>query len=185
MKRLIAFFLLLSLVVLMVDPVFAGDGDDVPRDIRITISPFSGNAGATISVSGSGADPGQAVIVTLSPRPDTAEGALVRVTVSAVKDGTFSATLSVPADVADGRYYVRGEQFTASGNVMQYYYNSFIVGAPAEIALLPVTGTVPGMPLTVTATLALLLILTMTARGVYALRTRSWSHLASPHTRRS
>lgn len=172
MKRLVASFLLVCLVALMTNPVFAGEGDDLPRDIRITINPFSGNAGTTITVSGSGADPGQPVIVTLSLRPNTAEGALASTTVSAVKDGTFSATLSVPANIADGRYYVRGEQFTANGNVMQYYYNTFIVGAPTEVAMLPVTGTVPGTSLTITATLALLLILSMTARGVYALGKR-------------
>lgn len=172
MKRLIISVLLLCLVALMAGPVYAGEGDDVPRDIRITISPFSGVGGDTISVSGSGADPSQPVIISLSPRPDTAEGALATVTVTPAADGTFSATLTVPTNIADGRYFVRGEQFTVSGNVMQYYYNTFAVGNVDLGALLPVTGVVPGTSLSITALLALLLGLAMVARGVYALVTR-------------
>lgn len=172
MKRLIISVLLLCLVALMAGPVYAGEGDDVPRDLRITISPFSGVGGDTISVSGSGADPSQPVILTLSPRPDTAEGALATVTFTPAADGTFRTSLTVPADIADGRYFVRGEQFTASGNVMHYYYNTFAVGNVDLGTLLPVTGVVPGTSLSVTAMLALLLALTMVARGVYAVVTR-------------
>jgi hypothetical protein len=172
MKRLIISVLLLCLVALMAGPVYAGEGDDVPRDIRITISPFSGAGGDTISVSGSGADPSQSVIISLSSRPDTAEGALATVTVTPAADGTFSASLTVPTDIADGRYFVRGEQFTVNGNVMQYYYNTFAVGNVDLGTLLPVTGVVPGTSLTVTATLAMLLALALVARGAYALVTR-------------
>ena len=172
MKRLAISCLLLCLVAWMAGPVFAGEGDDTPRSLRITISPTSGIVGTAISVSGSGADAGQPVFVSLSPAPDTAEGAFVVESVSAAKDGSFSATITVPEGVADGRYFVRGEQFTENGNVMQYYYNSFVVGNPGPEAFLPVTGTLPGTSLTVTAALALLLLSALVLRGLYALSTR-------------
>ena len=170
MKRLVISLFLLGLVALMAGPVYAGEGDDVPRNLRIAITPFSGKAGDTISVSGSGADPSQPVVVTLSPRADTAEGAFATATVTPAADGAFSATLTVPSDIADGRYYVRGEQFTASGEAMHYYYNTFTIGQVGT--LLPVTGVVPGTSLTVTATLALLLALSMLVRGLYAIMVR-------------
>jgi len=170
MKRIIISFLLLYLVTLMAGPVFAGGETDVPRDLRVAINPFSGNVGTQIFVSGSGAYPDREVIVTLSPQPNTAAGALATITASAAKDGTFSATLSVPDGTPDGRYYVRGEQFTPNGGVLHYYYNEFIVGILSGDALLPVTGSVLNTPFNVTTTLALLLVFAMAVRGIYAIK---------------
>jgi hypothetical protein len=172
MKRLAISCLLLCLVAWMAGPVFAGEGDDTPRSLSIAISPVSGNVGTVISISGNGADAGQPVFVSLSPAPDSAEGAFVVESVSAAKDGSFSAAITVPEGVTDGRYFVRGEQFTDIGNAMHYYYNSFVVGNPGPEAFLPVTGTLPGTPLTVTAALALLLVLALVTRGLYALSMR-------------
>lgn len=168
MKRLALSGLLLCLVALMAGPVFAGEGDDVPRDIRVVISPFAGAAGTTISVTGSGAVPDRQVFVSLSPRPGSAEGAFVTLTVDPAPDGTFSATLTVPDDISDGRYFVRGEQFTPTGNVLHYYYNDFIIGNPGAEAYLPVTGNIPGTSFTVAAAMALLLVIVLTMRGIYA-----------------
>jgi hypothetical protein len=174
MKRIAMSLLLLAMVAWMAGPVFAGDGDvPTPRSLRITISPFSGAVGSRISVSGTGADPAQPVVVTLSPQPATAEGALVTVEVNPSPSGTFDASLTVPEGTADGRFYVRGEQFSASGEGLQYYYNEFAIGAVGASTYLPETGKVPGTPLSVTAALALLLITGMTLRGAYELTVRS------------
>jgi len=171
-KRLIVSILLLGLVALLAGPVSAGEGVDTPRDIRIAINPFSASAGTAISVSGSGAEVGRQVVVTLSIRADSAEGALLSITVDPAADGTFSTTVTVPNDTADGRYYIRAEQFTDNGNVLQYYYNELVIGNPGEEAFLPETGQLSGVSLTVTAALGLLLFVALILRGVYALSVR-------------
>jgi len=169
MKRIALSLLLLGIVFLMTGPVFAGDGDPDPAvSIRMVITPVQGNAGTEISVSGTGADSTLKVHITLSPQAGSAESALATVEVAPNPDGSFSATLTVPAGTADGRYAVRAEQFLATGGLLHYYWNAFTVGAGGE-ALLPVTGSVPGTPFTVTAALALLLVVGMAIRGVYAI----------------
>lgn len=170
MRRIIFSLFLLSLVLLMGNTVFAGDGSSgAAVSIRMAITPLQGVAGTAISVSGTGADPALAVVVALAPQADSSAGALVATTVKPAADGTFSASLTVPANTADGRYAVRVEQLDSAGKLQQYYWNAFTVGAGGGDNLLPVTGTVPGTPLTITATLALLLTAGMVLRGLYGL----------------
>ncbi|MFQ5435405.1 MAG: hypothetical protein ACE5FD_11070 [Anaerolineae bacterium] len=168
MKRVAFSIILLALVLLLGGTVYAGEGDTgAAVSIRISITPVQGDPGAEITVTGTGADPTLAVFVTLSPQADSAEGALVTVEVNPADDGSFSATLTVPDDTPDGRYAVRAEQFAAGGNVLQYYWNAFTVGAGGEGPLLPVTGTLPGTTLTITAGIALFLLAVMLGRGLY------------------
>ncbi len=54
--------------------------------------------GATVTVTGSGFDPGEQVTLTLSSDPE------VVVTVQALEDGTFTADIVVPTDAEDGSY---------------------------------------------------------------------------------
>ena len=168
MKRVAFSIFLLMLALLVGQTAFAGGGDTEPAvDIRIGITPTQGDPGTDITVTGTGADPARTVFVTLSPQADSAEGALATVEVQPESDGSFSATLTVPDDTPDGRYAVRAEQFADSGNPLQYYWNAFIVGAGGEGPLLPVTGTFPGTPLTITAGIALFLLAAMLLRGLY------------------
>lgn len=171
MIRLLISILLLLVVAWMAGPVSAGDGDS-PRSLRISISPVSGNNGSEITVTGNGAVPEQLVVVTLSPQPDTAEGAFATATVTPEADGAFSVSLIVPPDLSEGRYYVRAEQLNDNGNVIHYYYNAFIVGAAGGGNFLPETGTIQGTPFTITAALALLLLVGLVTRGIYALVVR-------------
>jgi hypothetical protein len=169
MKRIGFSLLLLTIVLLIGGTVFAGEGDtDAAISLRIAITPFQGDPGTVVTVTGTGADPSLKVYVTLSPQADSAEDALASVEVDPAADGTFETTIAIPEDTPDGRYAIRAEQFTAKGGVLHYYWNAFTVGAGGEGPLLPVTGRLPGTPLTITAALALLLAVGMIARGVYA-----------------
>lgn len=168
MRRILFSLFLLSLVSLMGSTVFAGDGSSgAAVSIRVGITPLQGQVGTSISVSGTGANPALDVVVALSPQGDSSAGALATITAKPAADGTFSATLTVPANTADGRYAVRVEQLDSAGKLQQYSWNAFTVGAGGGDNLLPVTGTVPGTPLTITATLALLLSAGMVLRGLY------------------
>ena len=165
MKRVIMSLFLLGAVFLMAGPVYAGDGS---VSLRIVISPVVGQAGTEINVSGTGAEPSQPVHLSLTGQDAATGSAVLETKVTPNPDGTFSATLVVPASTADGRYVVNAEQFNAGGNLQQFYWNAFTVGNCCSEALLPETGSVPGTPFTVTAALAMLLIVGMAVRGVYA-----------------
>ncbi len=173
MRRMVVSGILLTLVLVMGQTVFAGD--EGTQTLRITISPVTGAPGMVIDVAGTGAVADTAVALTLAPQPESADGAFVTRKVSPAAEGTFSAKLTVPDDLAEGHYFVRAEQFSAAGNVLQYYWNGFIVGAPVATtgALLPETGArLPGTSLGVTAVFALLFLGGMILRGVYTLVVR-------------
>lgn len=174
MKRVFASLVLLGIVLLIAGPVSAGEGDgSVATTLRITISPTQGDPGTQISVSGSGAQAGIKVRLMISPRADSAEGAVGLVEVEPAADGTFSGTVTVPGDLADGIYAVRAEQLNAKGNVIHYYWNSFTVGAGGDGPLLPTTGAIPGTSLTIAAALAALIVMGLLIQGIRAVATRS------------
>jgi len=173
MKWMIISLLLLAVTLLIADPAFAGGGDpDPPVSIRLTTKSSQGNPGDVITVSGSGADPGLSVFVTLAPQADSATGALATVEVTPAADGAFSAALDIPGDAADGIYAVRAEQFTTDGFVLHFYWNAFTIGSGGSGPLLPTTGmpTTPSLALA-TVILGLLLVMSLLARGVYAAAT--------------
>jgi len=166
MKRIVVSMILLLAVLVMGQTVFAGDGES--NTLRITISPVTGDVGTVVDVSGTGANPNFEVVVTLAPQADSADGAFAFTTVSPADDGSFDTTLTIPEDMTEGHYFLRAEQFTDTGSVLQYYWNGFTVGAVAESALLPETGTLPGTPFTISASLGLLLAVSLFLRGIYA-----------------
>jgi hypothetical protein len=150
-------------------PVSAGQGNpNVPVSIRVAVNPSQGNPGDTVQVSGTGADPSSNVVVTLAPQADTAAGALATVTVTSAASGDFSAMLTLPANIQDGIYAVRAEQFTANGNVSQFYWNSFVVGSGGTGGpLLPTAGDV--LPVSaLTPLIPLMLVLGLMIQGVWA-----------------
>jgi hypothetical protein len=174
MTRVIASLLLLGTVLLMAGPVAAGEGDgDVPTKLRITISPTQGDPGTKINVTGTGAQPATKVRLMIAPQADSAQGALGLVEVDPAGDGTFSSTLTVPADLEDGIYAVWAEQLSPNGGVIHYYWNSFVVGAGGEGPLLPTTGAIPGTPLTITAALAALLVMGLLIQGMRTIALRN------------
>ena len=166
MKRIAISIILLLTVLVMGQTVFAGDGQI--NTLRITISPVMGDVGTVVEVLGTGANPDFDVVITLAPQSDSADGAFASTTVSPTDEGAFEATLTIPDDIDEGRYFLRAEQFADSGNVLQYYWNGFTVGAVADASLLPETGTLPGTPFTITASLGLLLAASLVLRGIYA-----------------
>ena len=141
MKQMAIVVLLLTAILLMAQPVAAGQGSpDAPVSLRITTSTSRGNPGDRVTISGSGAIPNQIVFVSLSPRADSAVGALITAEVTSAGDGTFSVVLTIPADVPDGIYALRAEQFSANGGVLHYYWNAFTVGSGGKGPLLPIGG---------------------------------------------
>lgn len=172
MKRLLLSFILLGTALLVGRPAFAGGGSgDAPVNMRISISPVQGNANTAITVSGTGANPSTPVSVALAPQTDSATNALATVQVTPGSDGTFRATLTVPATTADGQYAVRAEQMDGNGRLLQFYWNLFTVGAGAGVSALPSAGGVmegPASP--VVSTLAILLLIGLGMRGIYAVR---------------
>jgi hypothetical protein len=137
MKRLIVLFLVG--ILLMTNPALASaGGPETQITLFKDISTRIGAPGTEVTLSGSGAVPGQNIIVTLTPQPDTTAGAWVREEIMPNQDGTFSAVLTVPADIPGGVYYVRAEQHTPLGFLQHYFWNTFTVSG-----MMPGMDTVP------------------------------------------
>ncbi|MFQ5610661.1 MAG: hypothetical protein ACE5H9_00860 [Anaerolineae bacterium] len=174
MKRVVFSIALLAIVLLMAGPVSAGEGDDDPATtLRISITPTQGDPGTEISVTGSGAQAGIKVRLMIAPQADSSNDAVGLVEVEPASDGTFSGVVTVPSDLADGIYAVRAEQLNSNGNVIHYFWNAFTVGAGGDGPLLPTTGAIPGTPLTISAVLAVLLVMGLLIQGLRAAANRS------------
>jgi hypothetical protein len=165
--------LIIILLGLFALPAWAGEGTtDTPRNLSMSASARQGDAGASVNVAGAGAQVGTPVYVTLAPRATSAEGAFVTVQVSPAADGSFSTSLTIPAEVPDGIYFIRAEQFSGTGGVVQYYWQAFTVGTGGGVSLasvLPETGTVEAQAvspaLAVLSSLMLGLIALLLMRG--------------------
>ena len=152
----------LSILLLLPASVAWAGGGKGPT-LRIAISPINGDPGAEIAVTGKGAEPGTSVQVVIVANGDTGEGEIARVEVMPAEDSTFSATIIVPEGTADGNYAVRAEQRNQDGGLIHYWWVGFQVGSGN--ALLPVTGTLPGTSITVTAALGALLVAVLAFQG--------------------
>jgi hypothetical protein len=139
-------------------------GGETDATLRITISPINGDPGTDIAVTGEGAKAGLPVKVMIVQNGDTGEGVIGEaVIVDPAENGTFSATITVPEGTADGSYAVRAEQRNEGGGLIHYWWVGFQVGGGD--ALLPVTGTLPGTSITITAALAALLVVVLAVQG--------------------
>jgi hypothetical protein len=150
-------------MVLLLPTSIALAGGETDATIRITISPINGDPGTDIAVTGEGAKPDIPVQVMIATNGDTGQGEIARVEVTPAEDGTFSTTITVPEGTADGDYAVRAEQRNQGGGLIHYYWVGFQVGGGD--ALLPVTGTLPGTSVTITAALAALLVVVLAVQG--------------------
>jgi hypothetical protein len=154
-----------TLIMLICLPVpVATAGGETGQTLRISISPISGEPGTGIAVTGEGALPELTVKVMIVSNGDTGAGMIQEVEVNPAADGTFSTTITVPDGTQDGSYAVRAEQRNQSGGLVQYWWVGFQVGSGG--ALLPVTGTLPGTSITITAALAALLVVALMSQGV-------------------
>ena len=158
----VAMVSMLALVLLLPTSI-AFAGGDTDATLRITISPINGDPGTDIAVTGEGAKPGTPVQVMIVANGDTGQGEIAKVDVTPAEDGTFSTTITVPEGTSDGSYAVRAEQRNQGGGLIHYYWVGFQVGGGD--ALLPVTGTLPGTSITITAALAALLVIVMAVQG--------------------
>ena len=159
--RVVAAVALSILLLLPASTAWAGGGTG--PTLRIAISPISGEPGTEIAVTGEGAKPGTPVQVMIVANGDTGEGEIARVEVLTAENGAFSATIIVPEGTADGNYAVRAEQRNQNGGLIHYWWAGFQVGGGN--ALLPVTGTLPGTSITVTAALGALLVAALAFQG--------------------
>ena len=150
-------------VVLLLPTSIAFSGGETDATLRITISPINGDPGTDIAVTGEGAKPGTPVLVMIVANGDTGQGEIAKVEVVPAEDGTFSTTITVPEGTPDGSYAVRADQRNQGGGLIHYYWVGFQVGGGD--ALLPVTGTLPGTSITITAALAALLVIVMAVQG--------------------
>lgn len=135
MKKFMVCIILVSLLFLAWPAWASGE---VPTTLRITVSPLWGLPGTAIAVTGIGAHPDKPVHVALAT---TGEGGmeLAGVDVAPNLDGTFQASIIIPAGTADGRYYIRAHQINPrTGGRIHYWYVGISVGAAAPP--LPVTG---------------------------------------------
>ena len=157
--------LAVTLVMVLSVPVsVALAGGETEPTLRISISPINGDPGTDIAVTGQGAQPDISVKVMMVENGDSGEGVVNQVEVDPADSGTFSATITVPEGTGDGSYAVRAEQRNQSGAVIHYWWAGFQVGGGG--ALLPVTGTLPGTSITITAALAALLVVALVGQGV-------------------
>lgn len=159
--RIVIAIALSILLLLPASVVFAGGGRG--PTLRIAISPIAGDPGTEIAVTGQGAQAETPVQVLIVANGDTGQGEIARLEVTPAPDGTFAATITVPEGTAHGGYAVRAEQRNQSGGLIQYWWVGFQVGGGN--ALLPVTGTLPGTSITVTAALAALLVAGLAFQG--------------------
>jgi hypothetical protein len=162
-RRVTIVLMLVAILLLPVSTVLAGEGDEGGATLRITISPINGDPGTDIAVTGEGARAGISVNVMIVTNGDTGEGAIAEEEVDPGDDGTFSATIVVPEDAADGSYAVRAEQRNEGDGLIHYYWVGFQVGGGE--ALLPETGTLPGTSITITVALAALLVAVLGIQG--------------------
>jgi len=155
--------IIVLVIVLLLPTSSAFAGGETDATIRITISPVNGDPGTGIAVTGEGAKAGIPVQVMIVSNGDTGQGEIAKVEVTPAQDGAFSATIVVPEGTSDGSYAVRAEQRNQGGGLIHYYWVGFQVGGGD--ALLPVTGTLPGTSITITAALAALLVIVMAVQG--------------------
>jgi len=155
----------ITLVALLVVPISTAlAGGETETTLRITISPINGDPGTDIAVTGEGAQAGIPVKVMIVTNGDTGEGPIADASVNPAADGKFSATVKVPQGTKDGNYAVRAEQRSQKGSLIHYWWVGFQVGGGN--ALLPVTGTLPGTAVTITAALGALLVAALAVQGV-------------------
>lgn len=159
--RIVIAITLATMLLLPVSTALAGG--ETQATLRITISPINGDSGTDIAVTGEGAKAGVSVTVMIVTNGDTGAGVIQKAEVDPKEDGTFEAAIVVPEGTEDGSYAVRAEQRNERGGLIHYYWVGFQVGSGD--ALLPVTGTLPGTSVTVTAALAALLVIVLAVQG--------------------
>ena len=130
MRKLIVLVLALALALTMTSLAFAAPAGGGETTLRITISPRAGPTGTAITVAGTGAHPDKPVKVSFVVSGEDWGPPLATTDVTPNADGTFEVTITVPEGTADGTYAVRASQTNPlTGNVVHYWWNSFIVGA--------------------------------------------------------
>jgi hypothetical protein len=113
--------LVLGLWLAVAPSALAGGGQD-NFTIRISLSKTLLAPGDAISLTGSGAQAGVAVNVLIVRDPTSGANALAAVQVMPDANGNFSATVTVPATAATGRYAVRAEQPPGNGALVNQYF---------------------------------------------------------------
>ncbi len=166
MRRIYWMIVLALGVWLVAAPLALAGGGPSNFTIQFTLSRTIVQPGDAIQVTGTGARTDLIVNVLIVPAPTSGANALTAVQVNPQADGSFSATVTVPATAQTGRYAVRAEQPAGNGRlVKQFGWVGICVNECTGASLgsqLPETGgTLPGgtaVPLALSGLLVSMLV---------------------------
>ncbi len=106
---------------LVAAPLALAGGGPSNFTIQFTLSRTMVAPGDAIQVTGTGARTDLIVNVLIVPAPTSGANALTAVQVNPQADGSFSATVTVPATAQTGRYAVRAEQPAGNGRLVNQF----------------------------------------------------------------
>jgi hypothetical protein len=106
---------------LIAAPLALAGGGSSNFTIQFTLSRTIVKPGDAIQVTGTGAVNDLIVNVLIVPAPTSGANALTAVQVNPQADGSFSATITVPATAQTGRYAVRAEQPAGNGALVRQF----------------------------------------------------------------
>ncbi len=106
---------------LIAAPLALAGGGSNNFTIQFTLSRTTVKPGDAIQVTGTGAVPNLIVNVLVVPAPTSGANALAAVEVNPQANGTFSATITVPATAQTGRLAVRAEQPRGNGALVRQF----------------------------------------------------------------
>ncbi len=134
---------------LVAAPLALAGGGPNNFTIQFTLSRTIVQPGDAIQVTGTGATSNVVVNVLIVPAPSSGANALTAVQVNPQADGSFSATVTVPATAQTGRLAVRAEQPAGNGRLVnQFGWVGICVkectGASLGSQLPETGGTLPG-----------------------------------------
>ncbi len=120
--RRIYWLIVLALGVwLVAAPLALAGGGPNNFTIQFNLSKTIVQPGDAIQVTGTGAVPNLIVNVLIVPAPTSGANALTAVQVNPGADGSFSATVTVPATAQTGRLAVRAEQPAGNGALVRQF----------------------------------------------------------------
>lgn len=166
MKRSMVLILSLALVLALANIALADTPvGGVLTTLRITINPRWGPVGTLITVYGEGAQADKPVKVAFTTSGEWGTD-LTTVEITPNIDGTFQTTVTVPEGTAEGTYAVRAWQINPlTGNVLQYWYSSFVVSATPPV--MPITGAEGLPPVRATAVIGEVLLVMLVGAGLF------------------
>ncbi len=139
---------ILFTILLLANPIFTAQAAPVHDALGISVSPPSGEAGSTVSISGAGFDPG-GYNGTIQWDGATQYDFLIP------GGGAFSVDFTIPSGASSGEHVISVCAACGDGDVEQKASTSFTVTAPIlpVIPVIPLPSVAPVVPLAPVVTL--------------------------------